>query len=246
MKIAVAGKGGVGKTTVSGTLARALAQQGRPVLALDCDANPMLGISLGVGPEQTDLLQAVRQALEAGEEEHEPTVEGMIERFGADAPDGIRLVVASRIETDSPGCQCCGVSPDQLLRDLEEGDRTVICDLEAGVGTVSRMAPGNADIVLVVANPTAKALDVARRAVSIAEDKVEVIVLANRVRDHADLEAIKDALGHDRELIVIPEDDVIAAADRDGRAPIDLDPDSPGVRAIVALADRLAGTPVAA
>jgi len=245
MKIAVAGKGGAGKTTVSGTVARALARAGHDVLALDADANPMLGVSLGVGAEQTDLLLGVRQGLETGETEHEPTIEGMVKRFGADAPDGVRLVVANRIDNNSPGCQCCGVSADQLLRELEDGRRTVICDLEAGLGTIVRLAPGNADVVLVVANPAAKALEVARRAVEAAADKTEVIVLANRVRDEADLEAIR-AVIPDRELIVIPEDETIARADRDGVAPIDLDPYSPGVSAIVALADRLAGAPVPA
>ncbi len=245
MKIAVSGKGGAGKTTVSGTVARALARAGHSVLALDADANPMLGVSLGVGPEQTDLLLGVRQGLEAGEVEHEPTIEGMVERFGVDAPDGVRLVVANRIDNDRPGCQCCGVSPDQLLRDLEAGERTVICDLEAGLGTVLRMAPGNADVVLVVANPAAKALEVARRAVAIAADKTEVIVLANRVRDDEDLAAIRAAIP-DRELIVIPEDATIVRADHDGVAPIDLDPYSPGVAALVALADRLAGAPITA
>lgn len=121
----------------------------------------------------------------------------------------------------------------------------MICDLEAGIGTVTRLAPGNTDVVLVVANPTAKALEVARRAIEIAGDVSEVVVLANRVRDDADLDAIKAVLG-DREMVIIPEDPVIAAADREGTAPIDLDPGSPGVAAIVKLAERLAGRPVAA
>jgi CO dehydrogenase maturation factor len=103
MKIAVAGKGGSGKTTVSGILARAFARSGRRVLALDADTNPMLGISLGVGPEETDRLVAVRQALDDGEVEHEPTAAGLIETFGTDAPDGVRLVVVSRIDRADPG-----------------------------------------------------------------------------------------------------------------------------------------------
>lgn len=103
MKIAVAGKGGSGKTTVSGTVARALARSGHSVLALDADANPMLGISLGVGPEETDRLLAVRQGVDAGETPHEPTTEGMVKTFGTEAPDGIRLVVASRIDGFAPG-----------------------------------------------------------------------------------------------------------------------------------------------
>ncbi len=243
MKIAVAGKGGVGKTTVSGTVARALARQGQEVLALDADLNPMLGVSLGVGGDQTDLIVAARQAVAAGDAEHAPTVEGIVDRFGADAPDGVRLVVASRLEVIDPGCMCCGVNPSNLVRQLEHGDRTVVCDLEAGLGTLERLEAGDVDVVLVVANPTAKALEVARRAIELAEDCAEVIVLANRVRDESDVELIREVLG-DRELVVIPEDTVIAAADRDGTAPIDHDVDAPGVAALVRLAERLAGAPV--
>lgn len=103
MKIVVVGKGGVGKTTVAGTLARGLAQEGRQVLALDGDVNPMLGIAVGLGPECTERLLGARQALEAKQLDHEPTVEGMVEMFGADAPEGVRVVVASRIDDFDPG-----------------------------------------------------------------------------------------------------------------------------------------------
>src|SRR5688500_19959737 len=97
MKIVVAGKGGGGKTTVSGTIARALARDGHDVLALDADTNPMLGVSLGVGPEETDLLVAVRQGLETGETEHEETTGGFGGRFGRGAADGERLVRGARV-----------------------------------------------------------------------------------------------------------------------------------------------------
>ena len=246
MKIVVAGKGGVGKTTVSGTLARAFARSGRRVIALDSDTNPMLGISLGVGPEQTELLIGVRQGLDTGETEHERSTEGFVERFGRDAPDGVRLVVASRIERPDPGCPCCGVSPEGLLRELEAGDDIVIGDLEAGVGTVFRLPEDAADVVLVVAQPTAKSIEVARRAVETAAAKVpRVVVVANRVRSDDDLAVIQETLG-EHEIVVVPDDPAIAEADREGRAPIDVDDEAPGVRAVVALADRLAGAPALA
>jgi len=245
MKIAVAGKGGVGKTTISGTLARAFARSGHTVLALDADLNPMLGVSLGLGMDQTDLVAAARQAVSAGEAEHEPTLDGIVARFGADAPDGVRLVVASRLDVIDPGCMCCGVNPSNLVRQLAHGDRTVVCDLEAGLSTLEKLESGETDVVLVVANPTAKALETARRAIELASGNAEVIVIANRVRDDSDIELMRDVLG-DREFIVVPEDPVIAAADREGTAPIDLDPDAPGVAAIVQLAERLAGATAAA
>ena len=245
MKIAVAGKGGVGKTTVSGTVARALARSGHRVLALDGDVNPMLGVSLGVGGEQTELIMAARQAVAAGEEEHAPTIEEIVKRFGADAPDGVRMVIASRVEFMDPGCMCCGVNPVNLVRQLEHGERTVVCDLEAGLGTLDRIEQGVLDVLLVVANPTGKSLEVARRAIEIAAGVTEIVVVANRVGDESDIALMREVLG-DRDLFVIPEDPVIAAADREGIAPIDLDPDAPGVAALVRLAERVAGAPVAA
>jgi len=246
MKIVVAGKGGVGKTTVSGTLARALARSGHDVLALDADTNPMLGVSLGIGPEQTDLLVAVRQGLETGETEHERSTEGFVERFGRDAPDGVRLVVASRIDRPNPGCMCCGVSPESLLNELDGDGKIIIGDLEAGIGTVLRLQEGQADVVVVVAQPTAKSLDIARRAVEMAADKMTTtIVVANRVRDDEDLAVIRAAVG-DCEMVVVPDDDAIAHADREGLAAIDVDDTSPGVRAIIELADRLAALAVPA
>ena len=103
MKIGIVGKGGVGKTTISGIVARTLAQRGHAVIALDCDANPNLGIALGLTPEETDRLAGIRQALDEEDGEHAPTVPQMLERFGAWAPDGIRLAVVTKIEKPNPG-----------------------------------------------------------------------------------------------------------------------------------------------
>ena len=104
MKVAVIGKGGSGKTTVSGILARSLARSGREVIALDCDSNPNLGISLGLGVEMTEKLAGFRQALDEGENDHAHTVEELLQRFGAVAPDGVRMGVVTSIEDPDPGC----------------------------------------------------------------------------------------------------------------------------------------------
>ena len=103
MKLAVVGKGGSGKTTTSSVIARTLARNGMPVVALDCDSNPNLGISLGVGDLDTERLVAMRQALDEGETQHAPSWDELLDRFGSDAPDGVRLAVVTRIENPEPG-----------------------------------------------------------------------------------------------------------------------------------------------
>lgn len=103
MKLAVVGKGGSGKTTTAAVIARTLARRGLSVVALDCDTNPNLGISLGVGDEETERLIAMRQSLDEGQEEHAPTWGELVDRFGSDAPDGVRLAVVTRIENPEPG-----------------------------------------------------------------------------------------------------------------------------------------------
>ncbi len=127
-----------------------------------------------------------------------------------------------------------------MLGELEGNGRLVLCDMEAGLGTVSRIQPGQIDVVVVVAEPSAKGIDVARRAAQTGASRARVIVVANRVREPADLEAMQAALG-EHELIPVPEEPVIARADRDGLAPIDVDPHAPGVQALIGLADRLEG-----
>jgi len=83
MKIAVVGKGGSGKTTTSAVLARALSRSGHAVVALDCDTNPNLGLSLGVGDTETERLLTLREEVDAGESEHAPTWDQILDRYGA-------------------------------------------------------------------------------------------------------------------------------------------------------------------
>ncbi|HWD75294.1 MAG TPA: hypothetical protein VG371_09150, partial [Solirubrobacteraceae bacterium] len=108
-----------------------------------------------------------------------------------------------------------------MLAELEGDGRLVLCDMEAGLGTVFRLKPAQLDIVVVVAEPSVKGIDVARRAAAMCASRARVVVIANRIREPADLEAIRAALP-EHELIVVPEDPVIARADREGLAPVDL------------------------
>jgi CO dehydrogenase nickel-insertion accessory protein CooC1 len=101
------------------------------------------------------------------------------------------------------------------------------------------MNEGAVDVVLVVANPTAKSIEVARRAAdSAVAKKARVIVIANRVQSDDDRAAIRSAFGG-YEIVDVPEDSSVARADREGMAPIDVDENAPGVEAIRLLLERL-------
>lgn len=134
------------------------------------------------------------------------------------------------------------MSPEQLLGQVEAQDRTVIADLEAGVGTLTRMAAESVDALVVIAEPTLKSVDVAQRAAAIAAERAlgPTRFVGNKVRNSADVLWLREALGPD--LVAVPEDPAIAAADRDGRAPLDAAPDGPAVVALVAFARELART----
>lgn len=117
----------------------------------------------------------------------------------------------------------------------------VIADMEAGIGTLTRMREGSLDLVLLVVNPSEKSLEVARRARQIiAERKIapSCIVVANRLQGEDDLDLVLAALDT-AELASIPEDPDVRHADIQGTSPIDSAPSSTAVLAVAALARSL-------
>lgn len=120
----------------------------------------------------------------------------------------------------------------------------MIADLEAGIGTLTRLGEQRVDAVLVVVEPTPKSIEVGVRAAALAKEKQlgRVMVVASRVRTQADLDMLTEAFaGH--EIVPIPDDPAIVEADRKGVAPLDLSPDSPAVRALCDLARSLLPVP---
>jgi CO dehydrogenase maturation factor len=240
MRIAIVGKGGSGKTTTAAVVARALARDGVPVIALDGDTNANLGISLGIGLDATEALVSLRERLDLGAADHAADVDALLQRFGSSAPDGVRLAVVTRVERPEPGCPCCGLSVERLLTQLADTGHTVVADLEAGIGTLTRMASGGLDTAVVVAEPTPRSIEVGARAARLARERgaTRVVVVANRSRDEDDVAAVRAAIDAD-EVVGIPDDEAIVRADREGESPLDTDPDAPAVRALVELAGSL-------
>lgn len=127
---------------------------------------------------------------------------------------------------------------------MEFDEEVVVADFEAGVGTLTRLSEQRVDTVLIVVEPTPKSLEVGSRAMDLAREKsvARVVVIANRVRDDADIETVRAAFPG-CEVVPVPDDPKIVEADRKGIAPIDLAPDAPAVVALVALAKDLASAP---
>lgn len=127
-----------------------------------------------------------------------------------------------------------------MLGSATFADQVVIADLEAGIGTMTRMEKQSVDGVLVVVEPTPRAIQVGTRAAEFAREKElgTVLVVANRIRGEGDLAMIRAAFPGD-EVLVVPDDEAIVRAERAGVAPLDTEPDAPAVRALVAVAERL-------
>lgn len=117
---------------------------------------------------------------------------------------------------------------------------TVVADLEAGIGTLTRLARASVDATVVVVEPTLRSIDVARRAVAVADEQSQgqVVVVANKVGDDDDRSRIDEAFGG-RVVVVVPEDPAVDAADRLGVSPVDHAPSAPAVAALERLVDVL-------
>lgn len=129
-----------------------------------------------------------------------------------------------------------------MLGQLARPGRTVVADFEAGLGTILRLRgrPVDLDAVVVVVEPTVKSLEVGRRAVDALSTggAARRVIAANRLRDDDDVARVRAAFPG-LEPVLVPEEPAIVAAERQGLAPLDTAADSPGVRALVGLAESL-------
>ncbi len=104
MRLGIAGKGGVGKTTISAVLARTLARRGRTVIAVDCDSNPNLGVSIGIGEDGAERLRPFLD--QSGPERSLPgddTPSRLVADYGRAGPDDVTMMLAARAEKAGSG-----------------------------------------------------------------------------------------------------------------------------------------------
>lgn len=252
MKIAITGKGGVGKTMVAGILARTLARRGNEVIAVDADPNPNLGIALGLGVDETAKLEAIANRVMADaahshshshDEPHEhKKPDQLVAELAVTAPDGVRLVQTGTIERPADGCMCCGshATTRIIFNELESVGRMIVADLEAGINDLIWAYPKPDDVLLIVTEPYIKSIEVARRALIVAEELSleHVFVVGNRIESAEDADRLRELLPGVR-LLEVPDDEAIRRADRRGLSPLDEVPDASGVLAVQAIAGQV-------
>ena len=230
MKIAISGKGGVGKTTLAGTLARLFARKGYDVLAIDADPSMNLASALGIkNPPKplTEFKELIdeRAGGPAGFFKLNPKVDDIIERFGVTGPDNVKLLVMGTIERGGGGCMCPASSfLKALLRHvILKLNSVVILDMEAGVEHLGRGITKGIDYMLIVVEPGARSIETAGRIAELARqiDIRKFGAVINKAG--GDVSEIEDRLKeyHIPVIGVMPYDAALVQADMKNIAPID-------------------------
>jgi CO dehydrogenase maturation factor len=219
--VALAGKGGAGKTTISATLSRVLARAGRRVVAIDADSNPNLAVALGVREQAAtaDWLPETLVSRKITGPALAVPVDTVLERYAVAGPDGVRLLLMGMPEHAEQGCLCGGhATVSALLADLgADPDIVAVVDMEASPEHLARGTARNADLLLLVAEPYFRSLESVRRQAELAAElpigRVEVV--ANKVRSAADRDAIEAFCERHHLTMVgaVPWSDAVTAAD---------------------------------
>jgi CO dehydrogenase maturation factor len=253
VKLAVAGKGGSGKTSISGTMARVLGRRGHQVLAIDGDSNPNLALTLGIPADRMNSVPTLpRDLLRRGENGLELTksMDEVRSSHSLAGPDGTTLLVMAHPapEEAGTGCLCSMHATVRTLIDRvsEDEQDVTILDTEASPEHLTRGTAKYADAMLTVVEPYYKSLETGRRMAALANDLglERVLLVANKIRDEREREAVTEfADKHGLEVLgVVPFDEGLGDAERAEQAPLDFDPQMPAVAAIDELAERLLST----
>jgi CO dehydrogenase maturation factor len=243
LKIAITGKGGVGKTTLAGLLARLYAAEGRTVLAVDADPDANLASALGISPEaasralplaeQADLIEertGSKPGSPGGMFSLNPKVDDIPEAYSI-RHEGVRLLVVGKSKEAGSGCYC---PENVLLRRLISHlilrlDEVVILDMEAGIEHLTRGTAGSVNAFIVVVEPGQRSMQTARQIESLARGLgvKEVFVVGNKIRQDSERTFILRHLEGMKFLGFMSYAGDAVTADLDGKSPYDA---SPGVR----------------
>ena len=253
MKIAIAGKGGVGKTTISGTICRVLGKKGGNVLAIDGDPNPNLSVVLGIDKDttpppslSTDIIERIEEDGGRWSFQVKMPFPEILDTYGQDAPDNIKLLIVGKPEQAGTGCMC---GSHTVVRELihsalsSENNATMVVDTEASLEHMKRGTSKHVDKMYTVLEPYYRSLEAAGRFAQMARELGinEVEAIANKVRNEEEEQAIRDYCEKINLpiAVIVPFDDEVRDADLKGMAIMDYNEDSKVVHAITAFIDNL-------
>lgn len=250
MKIAVSGKGGVGKTSIAGTLARFFAKDDYKVLAIDNDSAMNLNYTLGIDEETKEKITPIKEMKKLIKERTtvpgggpgvyniNPNVSDIPDRFKVEGPDGLELLVLGSIEEPAGGCLC---PENALIRTilhnlLVKRDEVVVVDFEAGLEHLGRGTAKGIDVMLVIAEPSQKSLDLSKKIIELSKKLgvINIYLVLNKVHDESEVDIVHDII-KDWEVPLyhtIPFDPEVGKADLKGKPPIEECPESKGVESI--------------
>jgi len=255
MKIAVSGKGGVGKTLVAGVLADFFVKKRFKVLAIDADPSPNLALTLGIPldeankivpvSENTQLLKSKTRTNFEGIYRLSFTVDDIVEKFGVKSPYGMNLLIMGTVRSAGGGCTCpANAVIRELLRHLiVERNEVVVMDMEAGVEHMGRGTAKHVGAMLIVADPSLKSLETAKKICKLAVEAgiKNAVIVGNKVRNSNEGELIQRFAAENKipMLGLIPYDETILKADREGETLLKYAEDSKGIVTIQEIGENL-------
>jgi len=237
MKIAISGKGGVGKSTIAAALSLLIAKRGQKVLAIDADPDANLAAALGIPLETRQKIVPIAEQAALIEERTgakvkqygqifklNPTVSDIAEKF-ATVHHNIALLVLGAIEKGGSGCACPeSVLLKALITDLVlYKEETLIMDMEAGIEHLGRATARGVDLMLIVVEPGQRSIDTAKRIIGMSQEigLKNFGWIGNKITCQSDEDFIQSAFPNKEPLGFIPFSDSIRTADRQGHSAID-------------------------